>query len=82
MGHECSPMARTPPEPGNVQLERDMGATSGSAAVVVEKAIEKKSDLIIITASITKGVKSFFTSNYTEKVMNNPFVPVLSVKLG
>lgn len=67
---------------GNVQLERDMGITSGSAAVVVEKAIEKKSDLIIITASITKGVKSFFTSNYTEKVMNNPFVPVLSVKLG
>lgn len=65
---------------GNVFHENEINITQDTALEVVKKAIEKKSDLIIISASIKKGLISLFTQNYTEKVINNASVPVLSVK--
>lgn len=65
---------------GNVFHENEINITQDMALEVVKKAIEKKSDLIIISASIKKGLISLFTQNYTEKVINNASVPVLSVK--
>ncbi len=65
---------------GNVFHENEINVTQDMALEVVKKAIEKKSDLIIISASIKKGLISLFTQNYTEKVINNASVPVLSVK--
>lgn len=65
---------------GNVKHEKEMNLTQDMAAEIVKKAVEKKSDLIIISPSIKKGLKSMFIPDYAEKVMNNTSVPVLSIK--
>lgn len=65
-----------------VKLEKELALTDNTAVGILHKALEKKSDLIIITASVTDGLRSLFSGNYAERLMNNSSVPVLSVKLG
>lgn len=63
-----------------VPVERELKVAHDLAREVVKKAIEKKSDLIVITAIISKGIKAAFTRDYTQKVIEDSPVPVLSVK--
>lgn len=63
-----------------INIEKEIKLTEDTAREVIGKAIEKKSDLIIISASIEKGLKSFFVSNYTKRVIDNSPVPILCVK--
>ena len=65
-----------------MSVENEVNITEDVAKEVVNKAVEKKSDLIIISASIKKGLKSVFVSNYTERIIENSPVPVLSVKIS
>lgn len=66
----------------DVELDQESENTHDTAKGILNKALEKKSDLIIITTSVTDGLRSLFTANYLERLMNNSSVPVLSVKLG
>lgn len=66
----------------DIDIEKELNVADDMAREVVNKAVERKSDLIIITATIKKGLKALFYKNYTEKVISSSPVPVLSVKLG
>ncbi|MEJ6981291.1 universal stress protein [Pedobacter sp. P351] len=63
-----------------IKVETEISSSIDPAKEVVKRAVEKDSDLIIISATIKKGFTSFFTRNYTERVINNSPIPVLSVK--
>jgi len=67
---------------GHIIIDDKVNVSVDMAQDVVRKAMEDCSDLIIVTASIKKGLKSLFTRNYTEKIIDNSPVPVLSVKLA
>ena len=64
-----------------IKVETEINSSNDVATEVVKRAVEKDSDLIIISATIKKGLKSLLTSNYTEKVIDNSPIPVLSVKV-
>ncbi|WP_256012078.1 universal stress protein [Desertivirga xinjiangensis] len=66
----------------DVQVEKELNVARDMAREVVRKAVEKKSDLIVITATLKKGLKAFFTRDYTQKVIEDSPVPVLSVKIA
>ncbi|MFD2163312.1 universal stress protein [Paradesertivirga mongoliensis] len=63
-----------------IKIETEINSSNDAAKQVVKRAVEKNSDLIIISATIKSGFKSLFTHNYTERVINNSPIPVLSVK--
>lgn len=65
----------------NVDFEKEMNFTNDKAAEVISKAVEKGSDLIIISATLNKGLSMLFQRDYTEKIVDSSPVPVLSVKL-
>lgn len=67
-------------EVNEVDIEREQTVVNDVAREVISKASEKKADLIIITATIKRGLKAFFYRNYTERVIALSQVPVLSVK--
>lgn len=54
--------------------------TNDMAQVVVNEAIEKQSDLIVMRGSLKKGLKALFFKNDTERVIDQSPVPVLLVK--
>lgn len=64
----------------NENVEGELGDSPGTAKNILKKAIEMQSDLIIISANVKSGLKSFFTPSYTEKIIKNSPVPVLSIK--
>lgn len=64
-----------------INFEKEIKLTEDTAREVIGKAVEKKSDLIIITASIKKGLKSFFVRDYTKRVIDSSPIPVLCVKI-
>lgn len=61
-------------------VETEMNPTRQTAKKIIEKGTEKNADLIVISASIRKGLKYLLTQSYTEKMVNNSPIPVLSVK--
>lgn len=63
-----------------VDKEVSQVKTTRMAEEVISKSVENASDLIVITANAKKGLKSLFTSSYTEKILKSSRVPVLSVK--
>ena len=66
----------------DVRVEKELNVAKDMAREVVKKAIEKKSDLIVITATLHKGLKAIFTRDYTQKVIEDSPVPVLSIKIA
>ncbi len=64
----------------NKNVEREMDPTPRTARKIIRKAIEKRSDLVVISASVKRGLKHFFRRDYTEIMLNDCPVPVLSVK--
>ncbi len=65
----------------NIDIEKEINFTDDMAQEVVNKAVEQKADLIIITATISSRLKSIFLKDYTEKIIDSSPVPVLSVKV-
>lgn len=65
----------------NLDAEKEINFTHDSAQEVVNKAVQTNSDLIVITATVKKGLMAFFTRTFTERIIANSPVPVLSVKL-
>lgn len=65
----------------NIKVETEINSSDDIAKQVVKRAIEKDSDLIIISATIKGGFASLFSRNYTEKVIDSSPIPVLSVKV-
>jgi len=61
-------------------VEHELGDSPGTAKSILKKATELQSDLIIISANVKSGLTSFFTPGYTEKIIKNSPVPVLSIK--
>lgn len=64
----------------NVPVQKELQEARDTAKGVVEKAIEKDADLIVITATMKKTFKDIFIRDYTQKVIEDSPVPVLSVK--
>jgi nucleotide-binding universal stress UspA family protein len=63
----------------HITVEKEISSTADVAKEVVRRAVEKDSDLIVISASVKKGFASIFTRSYTEKVIDSSPIPVLSV---
>lgn len=63
-----------------IRIETEISSSNDVAKQVVKRAVEKDSDLIIISATVKSGFKSLFTNNYTQRVINSSPIPVLSVK--
>lgn len=64
----------------NRYVETEMATTRQTAKKIIEKGREKNADLIIISASVGRGLKHLITTSYAEKMVNNSPIPVLSVK--
>lgn len=62
----------------NNHVETEMELTPQTAKKIIDKGREKNADLIIISASIRKGLR--LTQSYAEKMIYHSPIPVLSVK--
>lgn len=65
----------------DIDIEKEMKVSDNVAREVVNKAVERNADLIIISATIKKGLTARFYRNYTEKVIDSSPIPVLCVKV-
>ena len=54
--------------------------TDSIAETVLEKTIELKADLLVITASLGINADNFFTGPFTQQIIHNARVPVLSIR--
>lgn len=54
--------------------------TESIAETVLEKATELKADLLVITASLGITADNFFTGPFTQQIIHNARVPVLSIR--
>ena len=64
-----------------IKVETEINTSDNVAKEVVKRAIEKDSDLIIISTTIQQSFAALFSSSYTERVINRSPIPVLSVKI-
>ena len=60
-------------------IENEVEDSPGTAKSILRKAVERKSDLIVISANPNSGFR-FFKQGYTRFIINHSPVPVLSVK--
>lgn len=65
----------------DIDIEKEANVSDNVAAEVINKAVERNSDLIIISATIKKGWTAGFYKNYTEKVIDASLIPVLCVRV-
>jgi nucleotide-binding universal stress UspA family protein len=65
----------------DVDIEKEMNVSDDVAMEVINKAVERNSDLIIISATIKKGLAARFYRNYTQKVIDASPIPVLCVRV-
>ncbi|MHB1179044.1 MAG: universal stress protein [Daejeonella sp.] len=61
-------------------IENEVEKKRGTAKRILKKAVERNSDLIVISASANTGLLFLGNSGYTRFIINNSMVPVLSVK--
>ena len=54
--------------------------TDSIAETVLEKADELNADLLIITASLSTTTENFFMGPFTQQIIYNACVPVLSIR--
>lgn len=62
------------------KVERHVDTSPGTAKKILKRAIQSGSDLIVISSSLNRGIKSVFVPSYTEQMISNSTIPVLSVK--
>ncbi|HEY0896319.1 MAG TPA: universal stress protein [Sphingobacteriaceae bacterium] len=65
----------------DIDIEKETNVSDNVAREVINKAVERKSDLIIISATIKRGLTARFYRNYTEKVIDSSPIPVLCVRV-
>lgn len=61
-------------------IENEVEDRPGTAKSILRKAVERKSDLIVISANTNTGFRYFFKQGYSRFIINHSPVPVLSVK--
>ncbi|SKB36428.1 universal stress protein [Daejeonella lutea] len=62
------------------KVDKELDPTRRTAKKIIRKAIEKSTDLVIISASFKTSLEHLFTGNYTQQMLNTCPVPVLSVR--
>ncbi len=61
-------------------VEKELDHSSGTAKRILKRASKNGSDLLVISSSLNRGIKSVFVPSYTEQIIRNSTIPVLSVK--
>lgn len=62
------------------KIEKEVDPTPGTAKKILRRACKKGSDLLVISSSPSRGIKSAFTPSYTEQIIKYSTIPVISVK--
>lgn len=65
---------------GNNKVLKEIDQTPATAKKTLKKAVDNQSDLIVISVNKKQNLKSLFIQSYTEKIINNSPIPVLSIK--
>jgi len=61
-------------------VEKELDHSPGTAKKILKRASNNGSDLLVISSSLNRGIKSVFVPTYTEQIIKNATIPVLSVK--
>jgi len=63
----------------NNKVLKEIDQNPATATKTLKKAAENQSDLIVISVSRKQNLKSFFGQSYSESIIKNSTVPVLSI---
>lgn len=61
-------------------VEKELDHVQGTAKQILKRSSDNGSDLLVISSSLNRGIKSVFVPTYTEQIIRNSKIPVLSVK--
>jgi nucleotide-binding universal stress UspA family protein len=62
------------------KIEKEVDPAPNTARKILARARKKGSDLLVISSSPNQGIKSVFTPTYTQQIIKNSTIPVISVK--